>query len=96
MDLLRDDLPKTEPPATGSWDCPPSHQSDRYAPFLKHIADFTGTSVTYDELGHKVDILGKNAAVVEQTIDRLTHLHSALVGSLFRSNYSSLTEYSHF
>jgi hypothetical protein len=74
-----DDLPSTEPPVTGSWECPPSYEPDRYAPFLKHIADLTGTRVTYDELGNKVDVWCKNAAVVEQTIDRLVHLHSALV-----------------
>lgn len=82
MDLLRDDLPSSAhpaPPATGSWECPPSYEPDRYAPFLKHIADLTGTRVTYDELGNKVDVLGKDAAVVEQTIDRLVHLDAALV-----------------
>lgn len=78
-DLLVDDLPSTESPATGSWECPHTYEPDRYAPFLNYIADLTGTRVTYDELGHKVDVLGKNAAVVEQTIERFTHLHSALV-----------------
>ncbi|EEA18637.1 hypothetical protein TMatcc_010817 [Talaromyces marneffei ATCC 18224] len=77
-DWFLDDLPSTEPPATGSWDCPPNYHQDRYAPFLKHIADVTGTKVTYDALGHKVDVLGKDATVVEQTIERLTYLHSAL------------------
>ena len=85
MDLLRDDPPNSEhpehpePPATGSWECSPTYDPDRYAPFLNHIADLTGTRVTYDELGNKVDVLGKDTAVVEQTIDRLVHLDSALV-----------------
>ncbi|GAM33709.1 hypothetical protein TCE0_013r00815 [Talaromyces pinophilus] len=84
MDLLRDDPPSSEhpehpvPPATGSWECPPTYDPDRYAPFLNHIADLTGTRVTYDELGNKIDVLGKDAAVVEQTIDRLVHLDAAL------------------
>lgn len=78
-DLLLDGLPNIEQPATGSWECPSNYHPDRYAPFLKHIADLTGTQVTYDELGDKVDVLGKDAAIVQETIDRLTHMHSALV-----------------
>ncbi|KAF5015752.1 hypothetical protein F66182_12801, partial [Fusarium sp. NRRL 66182] len=77
-DLLVDDMPSTEPPATGSWECPGTYQPKLYEPFLRQIADLTGTRVTYNELGHKVDVLGNNAAVVEQTINRLMHLHSAL------------------
>lgn len=78
-DLLVDDVSSIEPPVTGSWECPGTYQPKSYEPFLKHIADLTGTRVTYDGLGDKVDVLGKNATIVEQTIDRLVHLHSALV-----------------
>lgn len=86
MDLLRDEVPIAEPPATGSWECPGTYHPDRYEPFLKHIADLTGTRITYDELGHKVDVLGKDAAVVEQTIKRLVNVHSALVRISFCHN----------
>ena len=78
--LLREEHLDSGPPATGSWECRPNYRPTRYTLLLlKYLAELTGTTITYDEDCNKFDVSGKDEAVVQQTVERVVNLHTALV-----------------
>ncbi|EED13399.1 conserved hypothetical protein [Talaromyces stipitatus ATCC 10500] len=75
--LLLDDL-EDEPSISKNWECPPDFRKERYAPFLQLLAWKTGTKIAHDEFIEAVVVAGEDEAVIDDAIEQLTNIYSAL------------------